>query len=115
MLLGIPLPPLPQTQDGATPVAQAVATQQLLMLAVLDDMDDAGVADEIISGRLAGGRSSVTGEPYASRIAEPRVTVLDGDDRAVVMLTATLVYGSSDWLDILSARDLGFAFWLPEE
>ncbi|MBA3379901.1 MAG: hypothetical protein H0T93_13540 [Chloroflexia bacterium] len=111
VLLGVPVPSSP---DTATPVT-ADGVHPLMMLLVLDDIDDAQVADEIISGRLTGGRSSVTGEPYASRIGEPRVTVRDGDDRAVVMLTATLVYGSSDWLDILSARDLGFAFWLPEE
>ncbi len=111
VLLGVPVPASP---DTATPIT-ADGVHPLLMLLVLDDIDDAQVADEIISGRLTGGRSSVTGEPYASRIGEPRVTVRDGDDRAVVMLTATQDYGSSDWLDILSARDLGFAFWLPEE
>lgn len=115
VLLGIPLPPGPEVHGEATPVAGGNETSHLKMLMVLDDVEDAQVAEEVVTDRLQGERSPVTGEPYAARISEPRVTVLDGDDRAVVMLTATLVYGPSDWLDIFAARDLGFAFWLPEE
>lgn len=113
MLLGIPLPALDQPE--ATPVARAASPQRLLMLAVFDDMDDARVAGAIMTERLENDTSPVTGELYAARIGEPRVGVRDADDQAVVVLRTTLTHGSSDWLDILAARDLGFAFWLPEE
>lgn len=115
VLVGIPLPSVVQAQDDATPVARTGEAPRLTMLAVVDDLDDARVAGQVISARLLGDRSSVTGEPYVARIAEPRVTVLDGDDRAVIMVRGTLVNGPGDWLDIFTTRDLGFAFWLPEE
>lgn len=115
VLLGIPMPPLPPPPGEATPVAGGIAAGRLTMLMVLDDMNAAQVADEVVTSRLERDRSSVTGDAYTSRIGEPRVTVLDGDDRAVVMMSGELTYGSGDWLDILGTRDLGFAFWLPED
>jgi len=115
VLLGILLPPFPLLPGEATPVAGRAEAGRLTMLLVLDDMNDAQVADEVITSRLERERSTVTGDPYSSRIGEPRVTVLDGDDRAVVMMSGELTYGSGDWLDILGTRDLGFAFWLPED
>lgn len=118
-LMSIPLPPtpppLPPSPGEATPVAGGTEGGRMTMLMVLDDMIDARVADEVITSRLESERSSVTGDPYSSRVGEPQVTVLDGDDRAVVMVSGVLTYGSSDWLDILRDRDLGFALWLPEE
>ncbi|MBA2469731.1 MAG: hypothetical protein H0V37_10030 [Chloroflexia bacterium] len=87
----------------------------MTMLFVVDDMADAQAARREIVARLAGDRSPVTGDPYADRIANPVAAVLEGDDRAVVSISGALAGGTADWLDILGDRDLGFAFWLPEE
>ncbi len=111
VLLGIPLPESPVTATPAT----SDSVNGLTLLMVLDDVADALVADELITLRLPHDSSPITGEPYTSRIQEPQVAVLDGDDRAVVMVTGTLANGSADWLEILDSRDLGFASWLPEE
>lgn len=105
---------LPAPGDGATPVAGA-DPPRLTMLLVLDDLVDARVAREVIANRLAGDRSPVTGSPYVARYGAPTVSLLDGDDRAVVMVVSDLVQGPADWLDILDTRDFGFASWLPEE
>ncbi len=112
VLLGIPLPSSPA---AATPVTGGETVAGLTMLMVLDDVADALVADEMVTSRLQRDSSPVTGEPYTSRIGGSRVTVLDGDDRAIVILAGTLTAGSAGWLDILASRDLGFAFWLPKE
>lgn len=111
VLLGIPLPAVP---DRATPEGQ-VEAHRLTMLFVVDDMADAQAARREIVARLERDRSPATGEPYTDRIANPAVALLEGDDRALVRITGTLADGALDWLDILDDRDLGFAFWLPEE
>jgi len=112
VLLGIPLPP---GDMDTTPVTGPDTAQPLTMLLVPDDEAEAQAAATEIRARLGGGRSSVTGEPYAARIAAPEVGVLESDDGAVVRVTGTLAHGAGDWLEIISDRDLGFAFWLPEE
>lgn len=112
MLLGIPLP-APST--GATPVAEADEPQPFTMLVVLDDLADAREARAVVTVRLEHDHSSVTGDPYSSRFGEPEAAVVDGDDRAVLMISGVLRGGTADWLRILAARDLGFAFWLSEE
>ncbi len=112
LLLGIPPPP---SMVSATPVTAGEGAHGLTLLMVTNDVADALVADETITLRIRHDSSPVTGEPYTSRIQEPQVAVLDGDDRAVITVTGTLANGPTDWLEILDSRDLGFASWLPDE
>lgn len=110
VLLGIPLPGSP---TEATPAAGAL--HRLTMLLVFDDLTDAQGATDVVTNRLDRDRSPVTGEPYTMRMGAPRMSVLEGDDRAVVMVTGALLQGPADWLDLFAARDLGFAAWFPDE
>jgi hypothetical protein len=82
---------------------------------VFDDLEDARIARMVITSRLAGDRSPVTEKPFGARLGQPATTVLEEDDRSLVIIDAQLMQGVSDWLTILSDRDLGFAYWLPGE
>ena len=81
---------------------------------VMDDTDAAARTVREVRARLEEDTSPVTGAPYADRLAHARYLLVNGGDRPVVTIRADLVRGPADWLDILSDRDLGFAFWLPE-
>jgi hypothetical protein len=112
MLLGIPVP---EAAGAATPEPEEGAGQAVTMLVVLEEPDESRAGAGTIANRLRNGRSPVTGDRYSTRFADTDVRVLEAGERAVIMVTGVLVQGSTDWLEILASRDLGFAAWLPEE
>jgi hypothetical protein len=76
-------------------------------------MDDPGAATEsaqMIQQLLRSSISPVTGTPYADRFGNPVASV----SRGVVTVHAQMEQGPVGWLDVVSSRDLGFAFWEPE-
>jgi hypothetical protein len=77
---------------------------------VMDDTGTATEAAQAMQRRLNDSISPVTGKPYADRFGQPVVSVSSG----VVTVHVLLEKGSEDWLDAISSRDLGFAFWEPE-
>jgi hypothetical protein len=112
VLLGVPLVP---PDDDATPAPESTSQRAMTIMLVFDSDDDARQARAEIESRLGQARSPVTGQGYGGRLAGVEAIVLDQDDRAIVILSGELVQGTADWLDMLSDRDLGFLFWLPEE
>ena len=56
----------------------------------------------------------MTGELYTARLASPELHLVNGGDRPLAIVEGTLANGAADWLAIVSDRDLGYAFWLPE-
>lgn len=78
---------------------------------VMDDPATATESAQVVQQRLRHSISTVTGGPYADRFSQPVVSVSDG----VVTVHVRLEQGPEEWLDALSSRDLGFAFWAPEE
>jgi hypothetical protein len=111
-LLGIPLE---NATDLATPDSRPAALPSMILGLVFDDVEDAQQADAVVASRLESDRSPVTGDPYNARIAWATTSLVEEDGPSVVIIDAQLVQGTSDWLAILSDRDLGFAFWLLEE
>ena len=103
----------------ATPVsgtAPAVQAHPMRLILSFDDLDAARRARRVIEKRLGEHRSPVTGAAYGERFGPPRVRVLDvPGDPALVMIDATLLRGTSDWLVMLAERDAGFAFWLDPD
>jgi hypothetical protein len=77
---------------------------------VMNDPGTATEAAQAMQRRLNDSISPVTDKPYADRFGQPVVSVSSG----VVTVHVLLEKGSEDWLDALSSRELGFAFWEPE-
>lgn len=112
VLLGIPLP---RPRDVATPDSDAAEAHLLAILLVFDGDNDAGQARVEIETRLGQTRSPVTGHGYRDRLAGVEFSLLEQEDRSVMVLTGELTRGITDWLTMLSDRDLGFMLWIPEE
>ncbi len=112
VLLGLPLPSM---MDEATPSPVLTGSPAMTILLVFDGDDDAGQARAEIDTRLGQTRSPVTGQGYGDRLAGVEFSLLEQDDRSVVVLTGQLTRGITDWLTMLSDGDLGFMLWIPEE
>jgi hypothetical protein len=65
----------------------------------------------MIEQQLESGRSGVDDRPYASIFGSSTVSFED----EVVIVTAAQPPASFAWIDIISERDLGFAFWYPDQ
>jgi hypothetical protein len=76
---------------------------------VMDEADTTEASAAMIEQRLATGISSVDGRPYASILGRAIVTFED----EVVIVTASHPPATLASLDLISERDLGFAFWYP--
>ncbi|MGC4108172.1 MAG: hypothetical protein QM753_17750 [Thermomicrobiales bacterium] len=114
--------------DRATPGASPVSTPapigtatpgldppvEMVAIFTFEEHDDETTISgrNVMAQRLGIERSAVTGEPYAHRLRDSRVSVAISPDRHdVVVMRAGLVDGAADWLQIVETRDLGFAFW----
>jgi hypothetical protein len=78
---------------------------------VLDDADMAEASAAMIRQQLESGRSGVDERPYASIFGPTTVSFED----EVVVVTAAEPPATFAWLDLVSDRDLEFAFWYPDQ
>ncbi len=112
LLIGIPLN---NAVNEATPTPQPKGPAAIVINVVFDEVEEARRAGVEIAHRLDVAISPVTGQPYRDRLVQATTSVIDSENRGVVAVDAALLDGSTDWLALLSDRDFGFLFWLPEE
>ncbi len=112
VLLGIPLA---NAKNQATPASESDDVPTMIIALVFGDVEDAQQADSVITSRVAGDRSPVTGDSYSARLARATTSLVEEDGPSLVMINGHLVNGPGDWLAILSDRDFGFAYWLPDD
>jgi len=112
LLIGIPLN---NAVNEASPTPQPMGPAVIVINVVFDEVEEARRAGVEIAHRLDVAISPVTGQPYRDRLVQATTSVIDSENRGVVAVDAALLDGSTDWLALLSDRDFGFLFWLPEE
>jgi hypothetical protein len=102
---------LPASTGLATPAASEAPT--LTVMLSFDDLDAAIDGRNWIVSRYDSLVSPVTGKPYADRIGDLTLRVVEAeDDPAAIVIDATPRRGPADWLAIVADRDLGFASWI---
>lgn len=84
----------------------------MVMVAVYDSATEATAVHNRARQLLNSGISSVTNEPYSNRVSPLSMRVVSsGGGEQLLLVHLTLLNGSSDWLQIIEDRDLGYLMW----
>lgn len=84
----------------------------MVIVAVYDSAPEAIDAHRRAMQQLTTGTSSITDTPYSDRVHPLSMRVLfSGDEKHLLLMHLTLVYGPTDWLQIIEDRDLGYLMW----